>query len=72
MSTKQDTDTRLLMRPLNWLETQSEATFAYVLLAPAFLLLAVIAFYPLIRTFSFSLLADQTASSENENVRISG
>ncbi|MGM0684838.1 MAG: carbohydrate ABC transporter permease [Halobacteriota archaeon] len=61
MTTNQDTDTRLLMRPLNWLETQSEATFAYVLLAPAFLLLAVIAFFPLIRTFSFSLLADQTA-----------
>ncbi len=51
------------MRPLNWLETQSEATFAYVLLAPAFLLLTVIAFYPLIRTFSFSLLADQTAAA---------
>ncbi|EMA66702.1 sugar ABC transporter permease [Halorubrum aidingense JCM 13560] len=63
MTTKQDTDTRLLMRPLNWLETQSEATFAYILLAPAFLLLAVIAFFPLIRTFSFSLLADQTAAA---------
>lgn len=63
MSTKQDTDTRLLMRPLNWLETQTEAMFAYILLAPAFLLLTVIAFYPLIRTFSFSLLADQTAAA---------
>jgi multiple sugar transport system permease protein len=31
-------------------------------LAPAFLLLTVIAFYPLLRTFSFSLLADQTAA----------
>jgi multiple sugar transport system permease protein len=51
------------MRPLNWLETQSEATFAYILLAPAFLLLTIIAFYPLIRTFSFSLLADQAAAA---------
>ena len=64
MTSKQDTDTRLLMRPLNWLETQSEATFAYILLGPAFLLLAVIAFYPLIRTFQFSLLADQTAAAD--------
>jgi len=57
-----DTETRLLARPLNWLETRSEATFAYVLLAPAFALLALIAFYPLIETFRFSLLADETAS----------
>ena len=64
MTSKQDTDTRLLMRPLNWLETQSEATFAYILLGPAFLLLTVIAFYPLIRTFQFSLLADQTAAAD--------
>ena len=64
MTTKQESDTRLVMRPLNWLETQSEATFAYVLLTPAFLLLAVVAFYPLIRTLQFSLLADQTATAE--------
>ena len=57
-------DTRLLMRPLNWLETQSEAVFAYILLAPAFLLLAVIAFFPLIETFRFSMLADATRSAE--------
>jgi multiple sugar transport system permease protein len=48
--------------PLNWLETQSEAVFAYILLTPAFLLLALIAFYPLVQTFQFSLLADQTAA----------
>ena len=63
MTTKQETDTRLLMRPLNWLETQSEEVFAYILLFPAFLLLAVIAFFPLIRTFQFSLLSDQTAAT---------
>jgi len=55
--------TRLLARPLNWLETQTEAVFAYILLAPAFLLLAVIAFIPLIQTFRFSLLADETAAA---------
>jgi multiple sugar transport system permease protein len=53
----------LLARPLNWLETQTEAVFAYVLLAPAFLLLAVIAFIPLVQTFRFSLLADETAAA---------
>lgn len=55
---------RLLARPLNWLETQSEEVFAYVLLLPAFLLLAVIAFYPLVETFRFSLFADETAAAD--------
>ena len=59
-----NTETRLLARPLNWLETRSEATFAYILLAPAFALLALIAFYPLVDTFRFSLLADQTAAAD--------
>jgi multiple sugar transport system permease protein len=61
MTTKQESDTRLLMRPLNWLETKSEEVFAYVLLAPAFVLLAVVAFFPLVRTFQFSLLSDQVS-----------
>jgi multiple sugar transport system permease protein len=61
MTTKQESDTRLLMRPLNWLETKSEEVFAYVLLAPAFVLLAIVAFFPLVRTFQFSLLADQVS-----------
>ena len=61
MTTKQESDTRLLMRPLNWLETRSEEVFAYVLLAPAFTLLAVVAFFPLVRTFQFSLLSDQVS-----------
>ena len=59
-----NTETRLLARPLNWLETRSEATFAYILLAPAFALLALIAFYPLVDTFRFSLLADQTTAAD--------
>ena len=49
------------MRPLNWLETKSEEVFAYVLLAPAFALLAIVAFFPLVRTFQFSLLSDQVS-----------
>ncbi len=53
----------MLARPLNWLETQTEAVFAYILLAPAFLLLAIIAFIPLVQTFRFSLLADETAAA---------
>jgi multiple sugar transport system permease protein len=53
-----------LARPLNWLETRGDSTFAYVLLAPAFLLLAVVAFYPLVRTFEFSLRADQIAAAD--------
>ena len=61
MTTKQESDTRLLMRPLNWLETKSEEVFAYVLLAPAFALLAIVAFFPLVRTFQFSLLSDQVS-----------
>lgn len=54
----------LLARPLNWLETRSEEVYAYVLLMPAFALLAVVAFYPLIETFRFSLLADAVASAD--------
>lgn len=54
----------LLMRPLNWLETQSEEVYAYILLGPAFLLLAVVAFYPLIETFRFSLLADSLTGAD--------
>jgi ABC-type sugar transport systems, permease components len=63
VSQTQERGTRLLAQPLNWLETQTEAVFAYVLLAPAFALLAVIAFFPLVQTFRFSLLADETAAA---------
>ncbi|WP_315908133.1 carbohydrate ABC transporter permease [Halapricum hydrolyticum] len=52
------------MRPLNWLETRGDALFAYILLAPAFLLLAVVAFFPLIQTFRFSLRADAIRSAD--------
>ncbi len=64
MATDQQTSesSRLLMRPLNWLETQTEAVYAYILLAPAFALLGLVAFYPLLQTLRFSMLEDQTAA----------
>ncbi|WP_254535610.1 carbohydrate ABC transporter permease [Halomarina litorea] len=41
-----------------WIENLSEAQFAYLLLSPMLLLMAVIAFWPLARTFTMSLHAD--------------
>jgi len=55
---------RLLQRPVNRMETLSEAAYAYILLIPAFILLAIVAFYPLIATFRMSLLADETAGAD--------
>lgn len=54
----------LLMRPLNRLETVSEGVYAYILLIPAALLLAIVAFYPLIQTFRFSLLEDDIFTAD--------
>src|SRR6056297_3970952 len=45
---------------VNWMENLSEAAYAYLLLLPAFALLTLIAFYPMIRTFVMSLRANQT------------
>ncbi|WP_254523648.1 carbohydrate ABC transporter permease [Natrinema caseinilyticum] len=45
---------------VNWMENLSEAAYAYLLLLPAFALLTLIAFYPMIRTFLMSLRANQT------------
>jgi len=49
---------------MNWMENLSEAAYAYLLLLPAFALLTLIAFYPLIRTFVISLRANQTRGLE--------
>ena len=43
---------------VRWQENLSEAQFAYLLLAPVFLILTVIAFWPIIETFQMSLRAD--------------
>ncbi|ELY53953.1 carbohydrate ABC transporter permease [Natronococcus jeotgali] len=45
---------------VNRMENLSEAAYAYLLLLPAFALLALVAFYPLLRTFVTSLRADET------------
>ena len=44
---------------LRWLENLSETQYAYLLLTPVFLILALVAFWPLISTFEMSLRADQ-------------
>ena len=49
---------------VNWMENLSEAAYAYLLLLPAFALLTLIAFYPLIATFVTSLREDQTRGAE--------
>ena len=46
-------------RGLTWMENLSEEAYAYLLLVPAFLVLAVIAFWPLWRTFRLSLFEDE-------------
>jgi len=59
-----ESGTRLLMRPLNRLEMLSEQAYAYVLLLPAAILLGAIAFYPLVRTLTFSLRADDVFGAD--------
>ncbi|WIV66729.1 carbohydrate ABC transporter permease [Natrialbaceae archaeon AArc-T1-2] len=49
---------------VNWMENLSEAAYAYLLLLPAFALLALVAFYPLIMTFFMSLREDQTRGAD--------
>ena len=64
MATEQSTEGGVQRRggayasAVRWLENLSEAAFAYLLLTPAFLLLAVIALWPLASTFEMSLHAD--------------
>ncbi|MUV57707.1 ABC transporter permease subunit [Halogeometricum sp. CBA1124] len=48
---------------VRWMESLTETQFAYFLLAPALLILLVIALYPLIQTFGYSLYADQLTGS---------
>ncbi|ELZ34824.1 sugar ABC transporter permease [Halogeometricum pallidum JCM 14848] len=45
------------------MESLSETQFAYFLLSPALLILLLIALYPLIQTFGYSLFADQLTGS---------
>ncbi|WP_134670530.1 carbohydrate ABC transporter permease [Halorussus marinus] len=43
---------------VRWMENLSETQFAYLLLVPTFLILGLIAFWPLVRTFDMALHAD--------------
>jgi len=59
------TDSGGVLSPVfTWMENLSEAAYAYLLLIPGFLLLALVAFYPLLSTLRMSLLADQTRGAE--------
>jgi len=63
MATESTTDARsesrgITSRVLTWMENLSEEAYAYLLLAPAFLVLAIIAFWPLLQTFRMSLFED--------------
>lgn len=49
---------RIITAPARWIERQDEEVFAYLLLAPAFLLVSAMAVWPLVRTFDLSLHAD--------------
>ena len=53
------------MRTVDWTERLTEAQLAYVLLAPTFLLLGLIAFWPLVSTFEMSLRADSLVGAGN-------
>jgi multiple sugar transport system permease protein len=53
------------MRVTNWAERLTETQFAYLLLAPVFLLLLIIAFWPLASTFEMSLRADSLVGAGN-------
>ena len=49
---------------VRWVENLSDTQFAYLLLTPVFLLLGIIAFWPLIETFRMSLHADNLVGAE--------
>ena len=48
---------------VQWMESLNDAQYAYLLLTPAFLLLGLLAFYPLVATFNISLHADALRGS---------
>jgi len=53
------------MRALDWTERLTEAQLAYFLMVPTFLLLGMIAFWPLASTFEMSLRADSLVGAGN-------
>jgi len=60
MSTETGRESRrsgFLVDIMRWMENLSDTQYAYLLLIPVFVLLGVVALYPLIRTFELSLYA---------------
>jgi len=60
MSTETGRESRrsgFLVDIMRWMENLSDTQYAYLLLVPVFVLLGVVALYPLIRTFELSLYA---------------
>ncbi|HMB49809.1 carbohydrate ABC transporter permease [Natronoarchaeum rubrum] len=53
----------VVSQPANWTERLNETQFAYLMLVPVFLLLGVIAIWPLLSTFRMSLFADNLTSA---------
>jgi len=49
---------------VRWMENLSETQFAYLLLVPTFLILGLIALWPLVRTFDMALHADALIGGE--------
>ena len=47
----------VLVDAMRWMENLSDTQYAYLLLVPVFVLLGVVALYPLLRTFELSLYA---------------
>lgn len=60
-----DTASGGLLRPITtWMENLSEEAYAYLLLAPAFFFLFLVAFYPLLDTFRLSFLVQEGRTAE--------
>ncbi|MFC6755486.1 MULTISPECIES: carbohydrate ABC transporter permease [Haloarcula] len=60
MSTETGRESRrsgVLVDAMRWMENLSDTQYAYLLLVPVFILLGVVALYPLLRTFELSLYA---------------
>ena len=60
MSTETGRESRrsgFLVDVMRWMENLSDTQYAYLLLVPVFILLGVVALYPLLRTFELSLYA---------------
>ena len=58
------------VRAMRWMENLSDTAYAYLLLIPVFILLGLIALYPLLRTFELSLYEVSTDFSETTFVGI--